>query len=392
MATPVVACGFECGLLTGTGTFGQGHIAAVSGTPTFDTGIVRSGARSLRCNASGTSVYGNIAFAASAQTRVVGRVYIYLASTPSGSVTLFQLPGGGPSFRWAAAGEIRTAVGATVGAPGVAVTTGVWYRIDFDFTIDVAGNDTSACQVDGVACTSATAAGAAAGQTQLELGVIGGVTADLYIDDLIISTTGADYPIGAGYGIGYVPNADGTHTATTTTIVRGTTGAPTGGGNVAGSTDTNAWVNGRPLLGGATDNTRLVNQQTNGATLYAEVDFEASGEPNAPQAVEVITADRQAGTGLGVFQTKLNDNGTEDAIANRGSVAGVITDQYVNKMYATMVGGGAWTLTRFNALKARFGYSSDANPDQYWRGIMIEADYAGSQATARRRTMTGVGV
>lgn len=377
MPLPVILCGMECGLFTGSGTFGQGHFLSGSGAPSFDTTTFRSGLRSIRCNAAGATVHVAIAFAAAAQTRVIGRFYIRFATLPSGACAIVQLPGGGPGIRYAAAaGEIRTAVSGNTGSPGVAVTTGIWYRIDFDFTIDTAGDDTAACMVDGVACASITGAGAAAGQTQLEMGVLNAVTADLYLDDLTVSLTAADYPLGPEKIVGYVPNADGTHTATTTTIVRGTLAAPTGGGNVAGSTDTNAWVNGRPLLGGASDNTRLVNQQTAGATLYAEVDFESSAESNAPQAVEVITADRQAGTATGNFQTKLNDNGTENAIANRGTVAGVTSDRYVNKMYATMpADSAAWTLARFNALKARFGYSSDATPDQYWRGIMIEAGY-----------------
>jgi hypothetical protein len=56
-------------------------------------------------------------------------------------------------------------------------------------------------------------------------------------------------------------------------------------------------------------------------------------------------------------------------------VAGSTSDRYVTKQYGTMVGGGAWTLARFNALKVRFGYSGDAAPDQYWRGVMIEAEF-----------------
>ena len=174
--------------------------------------------------------------------------------------------------------------------------------------------------------------------------------------------------------LSFVPDADGTHTATTTTIVKGTIATPVGA-NVAGATDVFNWVNARPILGGATDNTRLVNQQTAGTTLYAEEDFEATTEALPPRAVEVLTADRQASTASGGFSTKLNDNGTEDVIITR-SAAGVISDRYVTKQYATMVGGGAWTLARFNALKARFGYSGDATPDQYWRGIMIEAEFA----------------
>ncbi len=53
----------------------------------------------------------------------------------------------------------------------------------------------------------------------------------------------------------------------------------------------------------------------------------------------------------------------------------MVTDRFATKQFATMVGGGAWTLARFNALKARWGYSSDATPDVYCRGIMIEAEF-----------------
>lgn len=374
MPTPVICCGFECGLFTGTGTFGQGHISNGSGSPTFDTTTFRSGLRALRCTSAASTTHVNIDIAAAAVTRIVGRFYFRFATMPGTACAIVQVTGG-PSIRISATDQIRPAVGGTVGASSAVLVVNTWYRLDFDFSINVAGNDTATCAVDGLNVGNAADVGLSAGVTALSVGLLNTVTADLYLDDLIISTTAADYPLGSGHVVGYVPNADGTHTATTTTIVRGTLAAPTGGGNVATSTDTNAWVNGRPLLGGASDNTRLVNHQTNGSTLYAEVDFEPSVEANPPDAVEVITADRQAGTGTGDFQVKLNDNGTEDVVVNRGVVAGAISDRYVNKQYATMVGGGAWTSVRFNALKARFGYSSDANPDQYWRGIMLEADF-----------------
>ncbi|MBA2706337.1 MAG: hypothetical protein H0U59_00850 [Gemmatimonadaceae bacterium] len=263
----------------------------------------------------------------------------------------------------------------TFGATGVTVTTGQWYLIDYDFNVATAGDDFCDGKVDGVALGQATGAGASASSSTFSIGFFGTVTGDAYFDDLLVSATAADYPLGAGKVISYVPNADGTHTATTTTIVKGTIAVPVGA-NVAGSTDVFNWVDARPILGGATDNTRLVNQQTAGATLYAEVDFESTAESVAPRSVEVITADRQASTAAGSFATKLNDNGTEDTIIARTALAGVVTDRYATKHYATMVGGGAWTLTRFNALKARFGYSGDATPDQYWRGIMIEGEFA----------------
>lgn len=370
----------ECGVFGGGAAANDGHWAIGAGTPTFSTTTVNNGARALRCNPSAATQYAYSIFNAAAQTRLVGRCYLRFATLPGASCDLISFgpsPFSGPLVTYNSPDtKIYAAVGGTKGASGVTVTTGVWYRIDFDFNIATGGNDTCDVRVDGTACGQATATGWSAGQTEIDLGALSSATCDLFLDDVILSLTGADYPIGAGKVLAYVPDADGTHNVGTD-MDRGTTAAPTGDTSISGSTtDAYQWVNGTPLLGGASNNTRLINMTALSSTHYAEVDFQATAETAAPRAVEVITADRQDGTGSGSFQTKLNDNGTEDAIANYGSVAGVTTDRYVTKQYATMVGGGAWTLARFNALKARFGYSTDANPDQFWRGIMIEAEFA----------------
>ena len=373
--TPILCCGFECGV-------------AVHWTPAafFDTGTVRNGARSMRFNLSAASSNAQTATLTSA-ARWICRIYVRFATLPTVSTGIFgtdsnEGTGGGPKVHFNASdNKIYAKVGTTLGATGVSVTTGQWYRLDCDFNIVTGGSDTCDVQVDGTACGQATATGASSQATSLFIGGFTITTCDIFFDDFITSNTAADYPIGDGKVLSFVPDADGTHTATGTDIVKGTTGAPTGGGAITSSTtDAFNWVNGRPLLGGATDNTRLINQQTVASTEYAEVDFETTTEANAPRAVEVITADRQAGTQTCMFATKLNDNGTEDTIITRNA-AGVTSDRFVTKQYATMVGGGAWTLTRFNALKARFGYSTDATPDVYWRGIMIEAEFPPASAS-----------
>ena len=391
----VFCCGFECGQI---GTAGQHIYNSGNTAPTISTAIVNSGGglRSLRCNPSANT--SGVIFRQATSLRMVGRFYLYFTTLPNVSVSILMYGDNtsvGPAIVFNVNNSSLFASiggnGATYGATGVAITAGVWYRIDFDFNVATASNDFCDVQVDGIACGQATAAGSSAATL---LGPKFGffdaaVTADCYYDDVIISQTGADYPIGAGYVLSYVPDADGTHTATGTNIVKGTIATPVGTAITSATTDAFNWVNGRPLLGGATDNTRLINQQTLLTTQYAEVDFEPSAEINAPRAVEVLTADRQAATTVGSFATKLNDNGTEDVIIARTAAAGVITDRYVTKQYATMVGGGAWTLSRFNALKARFGYSGDATPDQDWRGIIIEAEYAVLPLPARPIQMLG---
>ncbi len=384
MATPVFCCGFECGQL---GSAGQHWANAGTHSATISTSTVRSGARSLRANPSAQMT--NIRSASVlASTTVAMRCYVYFATLPTtiqGWVLMLGTVQSGGAVYKTSTQEICAAFGNTLGTTGVSVVTGQWYRIDVK--IDSSANPHLIdVQVNGVACSQVSFATGLQVNTTIRIleQDVSNWTGDVFIDDILASNTVADYPLGAGKVEHFVPTSDGTHTATTTTIVKGTIAAPTGGGNVAGATDVWNWVNGVPLLGGLTDNTRLVNHQTAASTLYAEVIFgPASGISTptvAPRAVEVITADRQASTATGLFQTKLNDNGTESAVANRGSVAGVITDRYVRKHYALAPTGGAWTVVsgagNFNNIRARFGYSSDATPDQYWRGIMIEAEFA----------------
>jgi hypothetical protein len=363
--TPVFCCGFECGL---TNT----HWLLSSAT--FTTSSPLSGARSLLCNGQQTAAtvldYGAGLYV----IRFRIRFDTLPTFTNSICISVFTLAG---AYFNATDGKIYAGTDSvTFGATGVSVSAGIIYYIDLriDTTVNPRLVDVS---VNGTACGQASASVAAqtsAQKMRLGFSTVGPIGT---FDDFVLSTTSADYPIGDGKVLSFVPNADGTHTCTTTTIVKGTAATPVGA-NVAGNTDAFNWVNARPIGGGATDATRLINQQTAGATLYAEVQFEDTVEVNPPRAVEVLVVDQQATTAVGDMHIKLNDNGTENVILDRTAVAGVITDRFTTKQYATMVGGGTWTLARFNGLRARFGYSSDATPDQYWRGIMIEAEFPAS--------------
>ncbi|MDB5199151.1 MAG: hypothetical protein JWO92_1114 [Chitinophagaceae bacterium] len=389
--TPVFTCGFECGVLTSSNI---GAHWSSNASISFSTTTVRNGARSLRINPVATTASSRFWNFSNANIGVF-RFYIRFASLPGNDIEILHLnysSGFHIGIRFQQSdNKLYTGYNSAIAsASGVTVTTGVWYRIDYKYNTSTSPW-TQSLSVDGTEVTSSNAQTGEA-STRCDLGDFNNTSSsDYFIDDFIYSVTEADYPIGAGYVNHFVPTSDGTHTATTTTIVKGTIATPVGG-NVAGSTDVFNWVNGVPLLGGATDNTRLVNQQTAASTLYAEVIFGPapgiSTPTTAPRAVEVITADQEASTATGNFITKLNDNGTEADIVNRGTVAGVTTDRYVRKMFATAPTGGAWTVVsgagNFNNIRARFGYSSDATPDQYWRGIMIEAEFAEVAASPTR--------
>jgi hypothetical protein len=236
-------------------------------------------------------------------------------------------------------------------------------------------------QVDGVACGQASEAQAASNHSSLMFGTSVAKTFDIYVEDFVLSSSPNDYPIGPGYVKGYVPGSDGTHTSTGTNIREGTIADPTGGANITvATTDAFNWINARPILGGATDNTRLFNQPTVAALEYAECKIETVSEPVAPRAIEVLTADRQAATTAGTMEVRIAaPTGTpaEATVLNYIVAAGTTTDKYVTKQLGSRALGGlgAQTLALVNDQRVRFGFSGDATPDQYLRGVMWEMEF-----------------
>jgi hypothetical protein len=398
LMTPVFCCGFECGQI---GSAGQ-HWASGTGI-SISTSTVRTDGRSLRSNPSAATAASSPVTAGS-PTQTVIRFYLRFTTLPSADTYLcWQTPAGVPvglAFKQSDS-KLYPGQGSTItfGSTGIVVTTGQWYRIDLRIDQTTGTNNAKIdLQVDGTAATQLvfTAAG---GSSTINVGSQKTVSGDWFYDDWIHSNTTADYPIGAGHVDNFVPTSDGTHTATSTNITKGTVAAPVGTAITSATTDAFNWVNAQPLLGGATDNTRLVNQQTASSAQYVEVKFGPGtgvSTPTAgPRAVEVITADREASTATCDFTAKINDNGTESTIIARGVVAGVVTDRFATKQFATApTTGGAWNANSsgnaaFNNLKARWGYASDATPDLYWRGIMVEAEFADASGTTFTQNLGG---
>jgi hypothetical protein len=306
---------------------------------------------------------------------------VRFATLPDGDCNLVDLDSSsGPIVKFKQSdSKIYAAVGTTLGATGISVTTNVWYRIDFDFNIQTAGDDFCDAQVNGVACGQATAAGLSASATHLSLGANSNVSANIFFDDVILSHTAADYPLGGGYVLSYIPNADGTH-------------------NIAGANDFERTLTGTDILNSTTDAFELVNDRPlesaagdfinmvvpAGANDWVECAFENSAEATAPRTVELIAAIHQAGTGLGNMEIILVDNGADGTIYTATGVAGATVLSYKRAHFADPPSAAtAWVLGGaingdFNNLLVRFTSPAavDANPDQYFDCIMIEAEYA----------------
>jgi hypothetical protein len=387
--TPTCCCGFECGQ---NGAEGQ-HWGTFSGTASFSTSTVRSGARSFRANptASTGSTLSTSGYFYNSTTRQIGRIYVRFTTLPSATTVLVNygtVLGAGPRVTYQQSDStVYAAVTGTLGASGVSVTTGQWYRIDFDFNVNTGGNDTCDVQVDGVACGQATAAGASASTSTIAIGVMNACTADVFFDDFISSQTGADYPIGAGYVNHFVCTSDGTHNvAGAGDFRRGTTAT-----DITNATTTAfQLIDEVPLDDTTADTDDFISLfAPPNATDYVECVFGPapgiSTPTTGPRAVEVIAGIHQAGTGTGNMEIRLNDNGSMGTIYTATTVAGTTTIIYKRAHFADPPSAASvWNAAGdggngdFLDVRVRFGSPGavDANPDQYLDCIMIEAEFA----------------
>lgn len=373
MTTSVFCCGFECGIST------NAHFSLVN-TASFSTSTFRSGLRALRSNPIASTGYGQTP---TFTGPYVIRCYVYFASLPLVSTEFISVnKAGGNAGAYFNSADSSIYAGTSIlalGASGVAVTTGVWYCIDIKvvtsanpWLIDV--------RVNNVPCgqrSSAIAADIAA--TAILIGVISAsITQDVFFDDFILSLTDGDYPLGPGYILSYIPNEDGDgvsanrHNGLAANEVERTL---TGTDIVNTTIDAFELVNDRPLEATSTD---YINWKTNGtAGDYVELAYENSVEPGPPRSVEAIVGYHDAsGAGNENFSVTLRDSvgaTTADIIAAANRNVGA-TMSWGRAHFATIPGGTAWTLTAFNALRSRF-LATDASPDTFLDGLMLEAEY-----------------
>jgi len=375
MASPTFCCGFECGA--------SGAHWTLTGAITFDTTIKRTGNRSLRIQ--NAAAGANATFAIAGNIAII-RCYLYFSSLPAVDVNLVSVYNstthlGGARFE-SSDGKIYARSALNDGSTGILIMVDRWYRIDIK--VNTSNNPwTTDVSVDGDNCGQATNPVAATSYDAIFLHRVSAGSSNYtgYCDDLILSQTLADYPIGNGLIQPYTVTSDGTHNiAGGGDFQRGNTAV-----DILNATTTAfQLIDDVPLPSGAVDeadNWRGV-APANAATDYVEGLFgPASGVPTpkvAPRAVEVILAHHQISTTVGQMQVRLNDNGTLDTTFDTGAAAGVTTYRYARKHYASGP-AGAWVIGGggngdFTDLRVRF-LAQDANPDQCLDAIMIEAEF-----------------
>jgi len=373
MATPVFCCGFECGVA-------NAHWA-LTGNTSFSTSTVRSGARSARI-APTASTTGQITRVISTN-KIVLRAYLRFAVLPDQTHIIIGATDGsdnaGVVFNVSDSKLYAGSSSGLKGATGISITTGVWYRIDI--YLDVSANPwVNKVKVDGVDCGDYNRATAATTLTSILLGYATAANArtfDAFFDDIIVSETLADYPIGAGHVNHFVPTADGTHNVI---------GASDFERSGTGTDITNATTTAYQLIDDVPLKSGVVSEYINliappNATDYVEVVFGPapgiSTPTAAPRAVEALVAYASTSAGTNNLRLALNDNGTTNDVLNTTTGPGT-TATYARKFYAAGP-AGAWVIGGggngdFTDLRMRC-FTSDAAPDPWWASAMIEAEF-----------------
>ena len=256
---------------------------------------------------------------------------------------------------------------------GAAISANEWHRLDLRFYCG-ATTGTIDWAIDGAAQTQATGTITASTFSNIRLGdQYNALGVDLYIDDIAISGTSGDYPLGPGSVIGLRPTSDGSYSAVGTNTMEDNAGADIGAANTAFALlDDDPWANDATV--------DYVRQATANNNAYAEVNFAdaTNSTINGVQAVlQYAAANADADTGA-CYILHANDSVAGTVWGNNATRADYSEATAFYKSVQLTAPAGGWTTAAVDGLKARIGHSNDVTPNPYWLALMLEVDGSGA--------------
>ena len=355
--TPTELTGFEHGAVSKSG---GGLFLAVTGTGvTPDNAVARTGGWSLKVN-DPTGSKHNATIAAAGDIAVF-RLYLRLASLPAANVTelLTGDAAAGSDLRLgyqAASQKLTLGFGVAITTSASAVVAGTWYLVDIRFTANTPTR-TGEWQIDGVAQSPVTSTEKVSTVAALRFGST--VNADDYnvnFDDVLISLTTGDYPVGAGTVVALRPDGMGTNSTPDSFREEDTT-----------AIDANTYLrlDDNPMTG----TTQYVLQQATTVlpVSYLEMTM-ADTAATCIVGVSGVLAYHAAKTNPDDGKSSFFDGATETTIFD-----GDMSESTVfYKSTIVAPAASPWTTGTVNGLKARIGYSTDVNPNPYWDALLLE--------------------
>lgn len=378
--TPVYVEGWEHGVLSVAG-LGIVEVITGSGMSINSTGsYVRTGTYSLKAVGTSGETSVDCPSLTGSPTIIVGCLYFLWHTLPNIPITFARVyvPVGSTVRICFDPADQKVYGRFTSDGPkaNVVLAQDTWYRIDFKG--DVSANPSKIdLQVNGVAAAQTTFAQAATYFQGLVLGLIEISptisSGEIYIDDVILSVTSAQYPIGSEKVTKLSPNAEGTHNS-------GTVIKDQAGNVINGTTYTaNDKLNSIPIG----DATKYIEQTGTGTGNYAEVGFGDTAETTI-YGVMAFLAYKSANTQSNNGQARIRDGAGQETTIYSGDMSET-SNQYKSKLVTVPVAG--WSQTTVNALLGRVGYSSDANPVPYWLDVVLQV--ASVAGTINTQTNTG---
>lgn len=260
---------------------------------------------------------------------------------------------------------------------GPVITTGRWYVVDWSIERNTAIGTRYWLRVDGVDFGFITNAGVSAAISGFDIGLRDSTTADLYIDDLAVSGTAGDYPIGDGTIRALYPTADGTHSYNAGTDFQDGSGAGSALATPA-SSEVDTWQSlANPLP--ASVQTNFVGGIGAGTAEYLEHQpSDLSDDVSAINGVALKMAYHSVNTTANNHRARLTDGGVTNIVdlingtinASNGATLACVTTE----PRTTDAAAAAWTKTNLNAARLRFN-PQDVNPDAFLDGYCLEVDY-----------------
>lgn len=384
MLTPIFFTGFEHGVgpPSASGSVGLYDLTNTDSITivTSPAAAIHSGTRALQISQTATTRTTGWNFTAT--NEIILRFYVYLPSTlPSASVMLMHnvvSTGKAWNFRYnQTTGKFQMIWGGTTGAQDSTMTVApdTLYRVECKVVVNAATRtcDWRIAEGDGAAVVQTQSASTeTAGTTSgLRLGGSGTQTMTAIYDDVFLSVTAADYPIGVGSTEFRTTTADGTHNPGVN-IIEDQAGADIG--------VVTAWdlLDDDPLSGTAD----YVRQFANEATKYAEVLFADTTRTNILGVIgEVNVASSSAGFSCNAAMVIIRQDATEVGVLGTSSAPAAFTSSgpFYKRAIITPPGGG-WTQAEVNALKGRCGFSTDTNPIPRLHAFALEVAYGPAAA------------
>jgi glucose/arabinose dehydrogenase/chitodextrinase len=336
---------------------GGGIFTTVTGVPTADSTVARTGAYSLQIAdaSAGSTVRALRSFTASSV--IVSRFAVRLSSLPTVTSNLAYIDSGTDLvFRYNAASQrLELVLGTSIASSTTTVSPATWYMVDLRYDLS-ANLNLGNWRVNGVAqtqvsrnATPATANGFGMGAT---------ANPSVYtanFDDIVVSSQPTAYPLEDSRIVRLAPNSMGT-----------SSGAGNFRNNDGTTIDANSWqrLDEAPM----TSSGDYVRQQANSGTSFLEFGLEDTPE-TCIRDISAVLAYHAAGNAADNGKASIFDGATETV--NFSGDMSQTSLQY--KSAIVTPAAGIWGQAALNGVVARAGYSTDSTPNPYWDSILLEA-------------------